>query len=82
MTTKQIVNSINGVYMNYKDIMVAFKLGTTKASQVKSDVAKEIQNQCPYSTELVKTQAVFSYMGIDLDDYIEHLTKIKKLEEI
>lgn len=81
MDTLSILSHCNKIYMNYKDIMAVFSLCSTTASRVKNEVAKDIKNQCPYNSQSVLTEAVFKHFNVSLDDYIERLTKIMKIEE-
>lgn len=80
MSTKDIIQSINGIYMNYKDIMIAFRLCKTKACKVKSEVALNPKNLCPFNTQLVRTKAVFEYMNTDYNEYLKTLKEIKENE--
>jgi hypothetical protein len=74
------IEALTKPYMTYKDIAVAFSVCPTIASKIKKKVClTNPKAVCPFSTELVKTPAVFEALGLDFNEYIE---TIKKVQEI
>lgn len=79
MTTKEYIEIISYEYMDYKDIMKVFRLGKTKAAQLKKEVALlDINNVSKYNNRLVKTDAVYKHLGLDRYESLKHLKELER----
>lgn len=74
------IEALTKPYMNYKDIAVAFQVCATVASKIKKEVClKHPEEVCPFSSELVRTRAVFETLGLNFDEYIDTIKKVKEI---
>ncbi len=59
-------------FWTYKDIKAYFSIGTTKACKIRKQVA-DAGGLAKFSIELVRTEAVFAYLDLNLNEEMERV---------